>query len=120
MRGRCTSRCAWTHGPKRAARPFTSRLRTRCGPCAGRSSMTDDLDRRCEAFGIALSYHDIWGNEHATPEATKRALLDAMHAASAAPQGGQLATSRALRCRLPSPHARLFGPAIQLYAIRSR
>jgi 4-alpha-glucanotransferase len=81
--------------------------------------MADDLDRLCEAFGIALSYHDIWGKEHATPEATKRALLDAMHAGEASPDDGH-AMPRGRRCRTPPAGARLFGPAIQLYAIRSR
>src|SRR6478672_11641345 len=82
--------------------------------------MTDDLDRLCEAYGIALSYHDIWGNEHATPEATKRALLDAMHAGDAAPDSAPQAAAPPGRCRMPAPGERVFGPAIQLYAIRSR
>jgi (1->4)-alpha-D-glucan 1-alpha-D-glucosylmutase len=80
--------------------------------------MPDDLDRLCEAHGIALSYHDIWGEAHATPEATKRALLEAMRAHDVPPAAPPLARDR--RCRLPPPGARLFGPAVQLYAIRSR
>jgi (1->4)-alpha-D-glucan 1-alpha-D-glucosylmutase len=81
--------------------------------------MADDLDRLCEAFGIALSYHDIWGNLHRTPEATKRALLDAMHAAHPPPDDRQ-PLPRGQRCLMPPQGARLFGPAIQLYAVRSR
>jgi (1->4)-alpha-D-glucan 1-alpha-D-glucosylmutase len=80
--------------------------------------MPDDLDRRCEAHGIALSYYDIWGELHATPEATKRALLDAMRVRDATPDPPPLA--RTGRCHLPPPGKRLFGPAIQLYALRSR
>ena len=82
--------------------------------------MADDLDRLCEAYGIALSYHDIWGNEHATPEATKRALLDAMHAGDASPDDLAPAMTRTRQCHMPPPGARWFGPAIQLYALRSR
>ena len=82
--------------------------------------MTDDLDRLCEAYGIALSYHDIWGKEHATPESTKRALLDAMHASDDALAANAPAPIRTQACRMPPPGARLFGPAVQLYAVRSR
>ena len=82
--------------------------------------MTDDLDRLCEAYGIALSYHDIWGNEHATPGSTKRALLDAMHASDDALAANAPAPIRTQACRMPAPGARLFGPAVQLYAVRSR
>jgi (1->4)-alpha-D-glucan 1-alpha-D-glucosylmutase len=80
--------------------------------------MPDDIDGLCEAYGIALSYHDIWGNVHATPEATKRALLDAMRARDAPADPPPIA--RTGRCRMPPAGARLFGPAIQLYALRSR
>ncbi|MFO1304697.1 MAG: 4-alpha-glucanotransferase [Burkholderiales bacterium] len=79
---------------------------------------TDELDRRCEALGIALSYHDIWGELHATPEATKRALVEAMHADDA-PAPGDVQVARGARCHMPPPGARLFGPAIQLHALRS-
>jgi len=82
--------------------------------------MPDDLDRLCAAYGIALSYHDIWGKEHATPDATKRALLDAMHAGDASPDVLAPATVRTRQCHMPPPGARLFGLAIQLYAMRSR
>src|SRR4029450_4465377 len=81
--------------------------------------MADDLDGLCEAYGIALSYHDIWGKEHQTPDATKRALLDAMHAGDVLPDT-PTQTIRTQRCRMPPAGARLFGPAIQLYAIRSK
>jgi (1->4)-alpha-D-glucan 1-alpha-D-glucosylmutase len=79
--------------------------------------MATDLDRRCEAFGIALRYTDIWGHEHATPEATKRALLAAMDAdAPVAP-----ATLPApVRCHALPAGTRVFGPVVQLYALRSR
>lgn len=81
--------------------------------------MTDELDRRCEALGIALAYRDIWGELHATPEATKRALVDAMHA-DGAPAASEGTVIRNARCHMPASGSRLFGPAIQLYALRSR
>ncbi len=81
--------------------------------------MTDELDRRCEALGIALAYHDIWGNLHATPEATKQALVAAMHA-EGAPLAEEAGPVRTARCHMPPPGARLFGPAVQLYALRSK
>ena len=81
--------------------------------------MAHDLDRLCETFGIALSFHDIWGNLHNTPEATKRALLDAMHASDAVP-GEHPPIPRNQRCSALPEGVRLFGPAIQLYAMRSR
>ena len=81
--------------------------------------MNAELDRRCEALGIALSYHDIWGALHATPEATKRALLAAMHA-DGAPVAGDVGIARTARCHMPASGTRLFGPAIQLYAMRSK
>jgi (1->4)-alpha-D-glucan 1-alpha-D-glucosylmutase len=82
--------------------------------------MTDALDRRCRELGIALSYRDIWGDEHATPDATKRALVDAMHAGDAHGIARPATAGGTYRCHLPPAGARLFGPAIQLYAIRSR
>ncbi|MCC6868632.1 MAG: 4-alpha-glucanotransferase [Burkholderiales bacterium] len=43
-------------------------------------SGSDDraLDALCARHGIALTYRDIWNQEHATPEPTKHALLAAM------------------------------------------
>jgi (1->4)-alpha-D-glucan 1-alpha-D-glucosylmutase len=38
----------------------------------------DTLDARCGSLGIALRYRDNWGVEHATSQATKRALLQAI------------------------------------------
>lgn len=49
-----------------------------------------DIDILCQRYGIGLSYRDIWFHDHATPEATKRALLAAMgvplDVAAAAPE----------------------------------
>jgi len=47
-----------------------------------------DLDVLCQRYGIALSYRDIWFHDHATPEATKRALLAAMGVALDGPAAG--------------------------------
>lgn len=52
-----------------------------------------DLDVLCQRYGIALSYRDIWFHDHATPEATKRALLTAMGVALAGPRTGELTTA---------------------------
>ena len=41
-----------------------------------------NLDRRCEAHGIATHYHDFWRREHAPSDATKRSLLAAMGVAA--------------------------------------
>src|SRR4030095_17187820 len=57
--------------------------------------------------------------QHATPSVTKRWLLDAMHAGDVLPDT-PTQTTRTQRCRMPPAGARLFGPAIQLYAIRSQ
>lgn len=38
----------------------------------------DALERAAEAHGIASRYTDVWGNSHAVPADTKRALLQAM------------------------------------------
>jgi (1->4)-alpha-D-glucan 1-alpha-D-glucosylmutase len=78
--------------------------------------VADDLDALCAKHGIAASYVDIWGAEHAVPDATKRALLAAIGpdepvtAASIPPE----------RCATLADGARVFGPAAQLYALRSR
>src|SRR4051812_32741386 len=135
--------------------------------------MTDsDLDALCERYGIGLAYHDIWGEEHPTPEATKRALVAAMGTLDTRPAplvvvregehpggieaaewrgtredgtlhegpldalppgyhrmsqviGADDGTDRILAvcprvCHRPAEGARLFGPAIQLYALRSK
>lgn len=49
-----------------------------------------DLDLLCQRYGIALSYRDIWFHDHATPEATKRALLAAMGVPLEGPDAGQM------------------------------
>ena len=112
-----------TGAPAIATYPAGRRIRcvrARSYCFAVHADMTDDLDRRCEAFGIALSYRDIWGEEHGTPEATKRALLDAMHAGDPSDIADDASIPRSRRCHMPDAGARLFGPAIQLYALRSR
>ncbi len=48
-----------------------------------------DLDALCQRYGIALSYRDIWFHDHATPEATKRALLAAMGVTLHGPDAGR-------------------------------
>jgi (1->4)-alpha-D-glucan 1-alpha-D-glucosylmutase len=41
--------------------------------------MSDALRRLADAHGIVAEYHDIWGRRHETSDATRRALLGAMH-----------------------------------------
>ena len=40
--------------------------------------MSTLLDRLCERVGVLPGYHDIWDGFHRTPDATRRALLEAM------------------------------------------
>lgn len=42
------------------------------------SGATDALTKLAQRCGIATEYTDIWGKSHATPEATRKALLEAM------------------------------------------
>ena len=49
-----------------------------------------DLDLLCQRYGISLSYRDIWFHDHATPEATKRALLVAMGVPLEGPLAGEV------------------------------
>ena len=84
-----------------------------------------ELDRLCAQFGIDTAYADIWGNVHAVSDATKRALLDAMGAttSSRAPRKDAILAAARPRCFGGSGEAaieRMFGPAAQLYALRSR
>lgn len=98
--------------------------------------MTTPLHELAARCGIAAGYHDIWGVYHPTAEYTYRALLAAMHFPSARldadPAGllAELPPSRAeppltqpARCHTPEAlraGRRLWGPAVQLYSLRSR
>lgn len=83
--------------------------------------MTDELDRRAEAAGIASGYHDIDGTWHATSRETKAALLDAMGepAEAGSPRGRP--ESPSLGCVTPAERGlpRLWGVACQTYGLRS-
>jgi (1->4)-alpha-D-glucan 1-alpha-D-glucosylmutase len=81
-----------------------------------------ELDALCEAHGIVTRYRDNWDEEHEAPAATKRALLAAMGALEplAAPPAREPLMRPAKCATLAEDGARLFGPAIQLYALRSK
>lgn len=82
--------------------------------------MSDDLDARAAAAGIAPGYHDIAGIWHATSRETKAALLDAMGSAGPPPvAGGE--DGPVLACVTPAERglAPLWGVAAQLYGLRS-
>jgi len=83
--------------------------------------MTEDraaLERECALAGIATSYRDVWGVQREVPESTLRALLVELGPAASDPG----AAASPGRCFLPDAlknGARLWGPAVQLYALRS-
>ncbi|MCC6196858.1 MAG: 4-alpha-glucanotransferase [Burkholderiales bacterium] len=60
-----------------------------------------------------MSYRDIWGNEHRAPDAALRALLAAIGGEDAGAAAGPA------RCAMLEEGLRVFGPAVQLYALRS-
>src|SRR5262245_60302413 len=113
---RARARCTVVARPAPRRCPVARRRRLG-GPLEPRMSAGDDLDRLCEAHGIGLRYTDIWHREHVTPDATRRALLAAMGAD--APAMERDAPPLQGRCASIAPGARLFGPAVQLYALRS-
>ena len=86
-----------------------------------------DVDRLCAQCGIDTAYADIWGHVHAASSTTKRAMLAAMgapmhaDAAQTAPIVPHM-PAVAPRCFGGTGRAateRMFGPAVQLYALRS-
>ena len=82
--------------------------------------MTEDraaLERECALAGIATSYRDVWGVQREVPESTLRALLVEL-----GPLASDPVAAAPGRCFLPDAlktGARLWGPAVQLYALRS-
>ncbi len=94
--------------------------------------MTDpiDLDALCAQWGVETAYSDIWGQRHSVPDSTKRAVL---HAIGALREGGLAQPAPVLIAEPTQPtapahcfdgpdddaHERMFGPAVQLYALRS-
>jgi (1->4)-alpha-D-glucan 1-alpha-D-glucosylmutase len=81
-----------------------------------------ELRRRCERAGIATSFHDIWGNHREVPEASLRALLEQLGAGAAEPDEGAPHAAGAPGCfvaRALEQGGRIWGPALQLYALRS-
>jgi len=83
--------------------------------------MTEDraaLERACALAGIATSYRDVWGVQREVPESTLRALLVELGPVTGEP----VVAASPGRCFLPDAlhaGARLWGPAVQLYALRS-
>jgi len=80
------------------------------------------LERACALVGIEPSYRDVWGIEHAVPEASLRALLADF--GDGADEWQRSAPPEAQRpCYLPDEWkagGRIWGPAVQLYALRSQ
>ena len=90
--------------------------------------MIDDraLDRLCARWGVDVAYADIYGHRHPAPRETKQAILAALGAFAqdgAAADAGSPAASPIAPGRCFGGRAgqqRMFGPAVQLYALRSR
>ncbi|HEX5093191.1 MAG TPA: 4-alpha-glucanotransferase, partial [Burkholderiales bacterium] len=79
--------------------------------------MSDDLEARCAALGIAPRYVDIEGRTHEVPAAALRALLEELEDARPVPAGSPPADGACWRALAPGQ--RVWGPAVQLYALRS-
>jgi 4-alpha-glucanotransferase len=75
----------------------------------------DDLYRRAEAHGVAVSYQDWQGREVAVPEQTLAAVLEAL--GDAEPAAPLTPPSTAVA---PCPSRRVWGFGVQLYSVRSR
>lgn len=91
--------------------------------------MNGPLATLAARVGIADAYHDIWGKRHETSDATRAALLTAMHLDPENP--GRLAEEPSAaaafdapsRCYLPAVLARggrVWGLTAQLYGVRSQ
>jgi (1->4)-alpha-D-glucan 1-alpha-D-glucosylmutase len=74
-----------------------------------------ELEQRCARAGIATGYVDIEGRRREVPQAALEALLAEFD--DGAPSSGP-AVPPAGRCHA-LPEARLWGPSVQLYALRS-
>ena len=91
--------------------------------------MNDPLAALAARLGIADAYHDIWGKQHETSEATRAALLRAMHVDPARPEplsanpSAPFCPAAPSACHLPTAlvrGGRLWGLTVQLYGVRSR
>ena len=91
--------------------------------------MTDEngVDQLCAQYGVETAYADIWGHLHEASITTKRAVLAAM-GVPARPDAAQTPSilpcvpATAPRCFEGTGRAateRMFGPAVQVYALRS-
>jgi (1->4)-alpha-D-glucan 1-alpha-D-glucosylmutase len=86
------------------------------------------LDRMCAHWGVDVAYADIWGHRHPVPRETKEAILTALGAvgrdgapADARSQAPTVHVVAPARCfGGHAPQRRMFGPAVQLYTLRSR
>ena len=84
------------------------------------------LDRLCARWGVDVAYTDIYGHRHPAPRETKEAILaalgafaqDGAHVDARNPALARVAPVRCFGGR--AGHPRVFGPAVQLYALRSR
>jgi (1->4)-alpha-D-glucan 1-alpha-D-glucosylmutase len=85
---------------------------------AGRTA----LERACALAGIETSYRDVWGVRREVPESSLRTLLADF--GDGADEWRRSEPPEAQRpCYLPEPlknGGRIWGPAVQLYALRSQ
>jgi (1->4)-alpha-D-glucan 1-alpha-D-glucosylmutase len=78
--------------------------------------MSDSLAALADYCGIAPEYHDIWGGRHPTSDATRRALLAAMHLPPDADPAALMERLDAADWRRPLPPVRVVraGEAIRV------
>lgn len=84
--------------------------------------MTEDLDQRCAAMGIELSYLSEGGQQRTLSDHIKRALLEALDARSdEAIAEKDVALRHVRRCFMPDwlAEGRAWGITVQLFGVRS-
>lgn len=83
--------------------------------------MTSDLDRLCEANGIALSYISETGAQRFVGDDVKRALLDALGEDAEATGATETRPWQRSRCFIPDclSEGRAWGVTVQLFGVRS-
>jgi len=82
----------------------------------------EELERQCERAGIATWFHDIWGNHREVPDASLRALLAQLDSGGTEPEesGPQVSSGSCFVARPLERDGRVWGPSLQLYALRSQ
>jgi 4-alpha-glucanotransferase len=80
--------------------------------------MDGNLDQRARRWGVEPGFHDVFGNWRVVPADVLCQVIDALSAGRAAPAA--LAPLAAVSPAFQGDARRLWGLAIQLYAVRSR